>query len=311
MKTKTYSVWIFSSVTIGYIIYLVCLLFKNGFPAGFTEFGALGDAFGTLNSLFTGLGFAGVVVTLFVQQKQIKSQEDENAQQDIRYQIDQYENTLHRYLSLYSQVLSEVSQQDQSGRFEGRDALTNSVQKIQLSIKENSTTFYPKGIRDRISSCNLQGEDKAIINMIQFEHHKCIKNNLYWQGRLIQTAHLLFKHLEERVPSDYDVSRARELVMSQLTYFECQYFFFACLSTKQFKEMAGYMSRSIFSQKKNKFKMTEIDRDLFEYAYKITLKEDVVQDEKFFDKEVYNKFRNKTKALRAKYRTMINDDAKS
>lgn len=40
--------------------------------------GQFGDSFGVLNSLFSGLGFSGIIMTIYLQQKQFKSQDEEN-----------------------------------------------------------------------------------------------------------------------------------------------------------------------------------------------------------------------------------------
>jgi len=311
LKIKTYSIGIFSLVSVGYAFYLILLLIKNGIPNGFSEFGTLGDAFGTLNSLFSGLGFAGIVVTLFVQQHQIREQEKEYIQQDLRYQNDQYENTLHRYIELYKQILLEIYQPDENIEVFGRDILSASIKKTLESIRLNSTSFYPREIRVRYLSNELTREDKETIQFIHYEHHRLIKSNMVWQGRIIQTADLLFRHLEEKAPAGYDVSNSRELVMSQLTHIECQYFFLICLSTKKVSRMAQHMASSIFQLKNSKFKMSEIDRDLFEYAYKIKLNNAVVKDRNFIDASAVKKFRKRKKLIQARYRAMINKETLS
>lgn len=299
----------FIAVTVGYALYLSWLLFKNGYPAGFTEFGALGDAFGTLNSLFSGLGFAGVVVTLFYQQKQIKAQEKENIQQDLRYQYDQYENTLHKYLDLYKQVLSEVSVSYEGIDATGRDWLNMNVKRVLEALKADTTTFYPKQIRDRITSGLATEQDSEIIRFIHHEHHRLIKSNISMQGRFIQTAHLLFRHLEEKSPKNYDINSARELVMSQFTHIECQYFFFICLSDKKYSDMALNMSKSIFFLKHKKFNMSDVDREFFEYAYDIKLDKEITKEKNFFDVSDVKRFRKRRKFIRATYRAMINSES--
>lgn len=310
MKFRHYAVVMFLAVSIGYALYLIWLISENGFPIGFAEYGTLGDAFGTLNSLFSGLGFAGIVVTLFVQQQQIKSQEKENYQQDLRYQNDQYENTLHRYLDLYKEVLSEVSNSEEAFKSSGRDSLNIIVKSTMESFKTHSTTFYPRQIRIRAEKGVLTEEDLGIIEFIKYEHHRLIKSNVLWQGRLIQTAHLLFKHLEEKAPEKYDIKSARELVMSQLTHIECHYFFLACLTSKKVSDMALNMSQSIFLIKNSKFKMSDIDRDLFEHVYAVNLREKTSHDKAFFDISTVKSFKKRKKFLQARYRMMIDEDAR-
>jgi galactokinase len=56
------------------------LFYRGHFPLqgkDIAERGQFGDSFGVLNSLFTGLGFGGLIVTLLVQQKQLRQQEQQ------------------------------------------------------------------------------------------------------------------------------------------------------------------------------------------------------------------------------------------
>lgn len=52
--------------------------------AGVVERGQFGDSFGVLNSLFSGLGFAAVAITILIQQRQISNQQKER-QSDEEY----------------------------------------------------------------------------------------------------------------------------------------------------------------------------------------------------------------------------------
>ena len=293
-------------VILVYFIYLLSILYVNGSPAGYPEYGTLGDAFGTLNSRFSGLGFAGIVVTLIVQQKQIIEQEKENSEQHRRYQIDNYEKTIYQILELYKAVLEEVMLATEEKIINGRDVLQISVKSIQYIIRRESTSFYPEEIRERIAKGNLRAEQNELMQFIQYEHHKIIKNNLVWQGRLIQTAEVLFNHLETNCPQGYDISFSRRIVMSQLTHIECHYFFFVCLQTKKKPEMAVNMSRSIFNRANSKFKMMDIHRHLFESVYDVNLLEGVVSDAPYINRMLVRLFNKRDKELRAKYRIMIN-----
>lgn len=49
--------------------------------------GTFGDAFGTLNALFSGLAFTGVMVTLFLQRKDLSDNQDEIARQQVESQF--------------------------------------------------------------------------------------------------------------------------------------------------------------------------------------------------------------------------------
>lgn len=311
MENRSYVIIAFLIVTLVYFVYLISILYVNGSPAGYSEYGTLGDAFGTLNSLFSGLGFAGIVVTLIVQQKQIIEQEKENSEQQRRYQIDNYEKTIYQILELYKAVLDEVMLATEEKIMNGRDVLQISVKNIQDIIRRESTSFYPEEIREMIVKGNLCAEHNELMQFIQYEHHKIIKNNLVWQGRLIQTAEVLFNHLETNCPQGYDISFSRRIVMSQLTHIECHYLFLVCLQTKKKTEMAVNMSRSIFNRASSKFKMMDIHRHLFESVYGVNLLEGVVSDVPYINRVLMRLFKKRGKEMRAKYRLMIGSSGKN
>lgn len=51
------------------------------YPSDFSTKGQIGDSFGVLNSLFSGLGFAGLILTIWIQQGQIKRQALEHSEE--------------------------------------------------------------------------------------------------------------------------------------------------------------------------------------------------------------------------------------
>jgi len=76
---KTAKALLLSLVPLGVLaIFVAYGMWMNQTPQDqLTYKGQFGDSFGVLNSLFSGLGFAGVAITIWIQQTQIKSQEKE------------------------------------------------------------------------------------------------------------------------------------------------------------------------------------------------------------------------------------------
>lgn len=65
-------------VTALYLVFSAYVLRYFEFPLNATTAGTFGDSFGALNCLFSGLGFAAVLVTLWLQQRQINAQAKEH-----------------------------------------------------------------------------------------------------------------------------------------------------------------------------------------------------------------------------------------
>jgi hypothetical protein len=66
----------FALVALFYGLFFNWVIFTDSLPPDFSTIGQIGDSFGILNSAFSGLGFAAVVVTLFLQRRQMKNQEN-------------------------------------------------------------------------------------------------------------------------------------------------------------------------------------------------------------------------------------------
>ncbi len=102
---------VFLFVLGGYALYYWFLF--SGFPIAADDSGALigirsgtfGDAFGTLNALFSGLAFAGVVVTLYLQRKDIKNSQEQVERQQVEAARQQEESQFYNMLGLQQSVV--------------------------------------------------------------------------------------------------------------------------------------------------------------------------------------------------------------
>ena len=88
-----------------------------------TDRGAFGDKFGAVNALFSGLAFAGLIVTLLYQKEELKLQREElaetrkelNAQriefheQNRTLRRQRFENTFFNMLSLQQEIVANLS----------------------------------------------------------------------------------------------------------------------------------------------------------------------------------------------------------
>ena len=76
-RLKTKKIFIVSAS----IVVLVCILYfvvlYCFFPVGMEKRGQLGDMFGFIGALFSGLAFAGLIVTMLQQREDLQNQKDE------------------------------------------------------------------------------------------------------------------------------------------------------------------------------------------------------------------------------------------
>lgn len=76
MSTREIKTFVIVAIAIGVIwaisFFAIFAVVKFGFGSGLAETGLIGDTFGAINSLFSGLALAGVLGALYLQGKEIK-----------------------------------------------------------------------------------------------------------------------------------------------------------------------------------------------------------------------------------------------
>lgn len=206
------------------------------------ERGQFGDSFGVLNSLFTGLGFGGLVVTLILQQRQIRQQEAEIKLQQQSEHIRHYEETLHRLLSMYAATLDEVA--TSKGDLRGRSVLRGSTHRVFEAVKREKANIIPLKMQERYVKGKLTLEDALFLDYLYFRNFKILSVEIDRQGRLVQTLTVLLNHLIYRAPEDFDIQTYREMVCAQITYVEVSYFFLVALTFRSEIELRDLLLKS-------------------------------------------------------------------
>lgn len=187
--------------------------------------GAYGDSFGRLTSLFTALGFGGLIVTLLLQQRQIKMQEDASRIQRQKDEKDRYENVLFRLLEVYRQTLSEV----RVGELCGRDVLRDALDRVDAGLLEEGVHNLPKDLISRRDKGKLSSDDRCHIDYFHYRNFKIVSVEIHQQARLLDTFQVLLEHMSRGAPEHLLIDSYRKLVFAQLTFLEARYFFLIAL----------------------------------------------------------------------------------
>lgn len=209
-----------------------------------TDRGTFGDMFGAVNALFSGLAFAGLIVTLHFQKEELKLQREElaetrnelNAQkrefqeQNKTMKRQRFENTFFNMLSLQQEIVSNLSYDDVERVMdiahplkprEERHTLYNGrtlFREIYLSIKvctTNNRMYY--GIRRAIEAHSYTVYSD-IQSTTRFDHYF---RHLYHIYRYVDRSDLVTD--EER----YEYA---SIVRSQLSDYELVMLFYNCLT---------------------------------------------------------------------------------
>lgn len=245
---------------------LIFLIFYKGyFPLqgrDIGERGQFGDSFGVLNSLFSGLGFGGLVVTLLLQQKQLRHQEVEIKLQRQSEQVRHYEETLHRLLSMYAATLSDVS--TVKGDLRSRSVLRGSTDRVFEAIKRENVHIVPLRLQQRYSAGSLTKEDKDFLDYLYFRNFKILSVEIDRQGRLTQTLKVLLRHLVNGAPGHVDIGPYCDMVCSQITHIEISYFFLISLAFNSEADLRELMLKSGLLEKAAYIKRLKIHDYMYE-----------------------------------------------
>jgi len=115
--------------------------------------GTAGDMFGALTSLFTGLAFAGVIITMLMQnedlelqrrelqetREEIKGQKEQLIQQNKFIAKQNFENTFFQMLAQFNQLIADIEVESMTGR----DALGRICRKFRNTIQLHERTHGP------------------------------------------------------------------------------------------------------------------------------------------------------------------------
>lgn len=229
--------WVFCGPVIAILVLFVLFITVSslsGVEVG--KRGVYGDSFGVITSLFTGLGFAGLTITLVIQQMQIGKQEHESQAAKNELATERYEATLHQLLTLYKNSVESVVIKNDGVKVEGLDAIGLANNKILKTLRKNKVTVIPSDVARRFGEDGATEQDQRILDHLFQRNGELIQAAFSHQGRLIKSFTLLMHHLEDRKPTCFhsnDMKYPRMMIHSQLTHLEVSYFFYLALGFRE------------------------------------------------------------------------------
>jgi hypothetical protein len=181
--------------------------------------GTFGDAFGTLNALFSGLAFSGVLITLLLQRKDLADSQQQNAKQ-------QTESQFYNMLSLQQQVIQgfdlHVNRNDTQYTLEGRDCFRDWHRKLQ-----------------RIYN-NSGGEGRKTEFRAGLSFQQILQSHQGDLGLYFRSLYSVFRFIE--LAEYADKKHLGRVVRSLLSDYELVFLYYNCLSGKgeKFRKYADF-----------------------------------------------------------------------
>ncbi|HCE3101836.1 TPA: putative phage abortive infection protein [Vibrio parahaemolyticus] len=252
MKIKSLSLLLIGGVVCAVLLYggaLIALTWPIN-NLSISSSGVFGDSFGVLTSLFSGLAFAGLIITIVMQRdelslqrqelnltrEELSGQKEEMKAQNETLQIQRFENTFFKMLEFLDNCRRDIVFSSLHGRsYEGRDA----IEKLyQILITSYFSTWSQQDF-DRKSEFN---DECRNLEGIVKEYNKFYEKNGDDLGQYYRTFYNLLK-LVDRADFISDKSVYTNLLRAQLSRYELLLLFYNCISGYGSEKMAPLVKK--------------------------------------------------------------------
>ncbi|WP_343334184.1 putative phage abortive infection protein [Draconibacterium aestuarii] len=213
--------------------------------------GVFGDMFGVVNSLFSGLAFAGIIITIFLQSRELKLQRDELAEtreefktQNLTLRLQRFENTFFNMLSLHHDIVNNIDCQIEEARIIGKNIPfsepTRVIEMIDYKGRDVFELHY-SALRKQLAN------DETIIDIsnsygIEYKKHRNdfdhYFSNLYQILTLVDSTQ--FTENTESIEEFEEKCKFISLLGAQLSAYELLWLFYNSLymaTNKKFKRL--------------------------------------------------------------------------
>lgn len=241
-------------------------------PLPLEKSGQLGDSFGAINALFTGLGFSGLLSTIILQIRQIQQNRLENSKSTFESGVRNFESTLYKLLDLYKESIATLVQSDGKNITRGLEALRKSSDHVAKKISAENGNEIPSGVIENYNTGKLTDDDKKILNHLFQKHLYHLNFSFNRQGRYISTLIALLNHLEKSGPVGLERESFRNIILSQITAIESQYIFLYCLGVKNDEGLRDLVISCGLINKFSSVKKSKIQKIIYKEFWKYEIK---------------------------------------
>lgn len=224
-KTPRVSIWL---LIVLIIVIIAAWVLTGYFLYGVSDRGTFGDMFGTINALFAGLAFAGIIYAIFLQRKdlelqrrelQLTREELDGQKQQLQAQNDTlkrqaFQNTFFQLLELHNDIVKSLVFRYANGEISSTGRECFQYYYDELKIHYDS---FPKqkGENDEIKIINSSYEKLFVLYQADLGHYF---RNLY----------NLVKYVKNSQIEDKKVFT--NIVRAQLSSYELALLFYDCVS---------------------------------------------------------------------------------
>ncbi len=201
-----------------------------------SKVGAFGDSFGVLTSLFSGLAFAGLIITILMQRddlalqrneleltrNELKGQRVEFKAQNETMKIQRFENTFFKLLDLLEACRNDVAYDLEGNDKHGRNAIK--------AFYKHFVDYYLKYYSDEHNGSRVLKDNCKNIAGINEEYHKFYEEEANEElGKYFITLYYVIELVDD---SDFIVEKKKytNILRAQLSRYGICLLFYNCLS---------------------------------------------------------------------------------
>lgn len=237
------------------------------------ERGTIGDMFGSINALYSGLAFAGIIFTILLQRKELSFQRQELKQtrkefeiQNETLKLQRFENTFFNLLTLHHQIVDSIDLDIEKEK----KTTNNSVKHVldSMNTPQEYDRIIIKGrdvFKHRYEDLKLHLEFQGgIFNEKYLEIYEYVQTdfghyfrNLYRIIKLVdETEFITYSQLKTSQNSATEEQKTKyknknqklrykytSMVRSQLSDYELLWLFYNCISTNGIEKFKPYIEK--------------------------------------------------------------------
>lgn len=193
-------------IKIAIILIVLSIVFPfivNHFFSNWQKSGMFGDTFGALNTLFSGLALAGVIVTILIQRNELENQRLELQLQRTEMQetrkeflINRATNVIYNQLDRFEKCLSELTLTQNEKTYKGRDAISfldDNKERVSRPISKSNEEYNAEMKVVIIRLLKLYNPNKHEIEKFAYSAY----NSIEVLKRLIYKTNLSIEELND------------------------------------------------------------------------------------------------------------------
>jgi hypothetical protein len=184
-----------------------------------------GESFTLINTLFSGLAFAALILTIYLQRHELAESQE-------TFRKERFEDSFYRLLDYYRKNLDDIKIVDHKTdvRHDGVAALMFLIRKLNTAMQRYSPF--------------LETGDPEDLKVYYFKLYVETQRILSRQTRYLGTLECLLEEIEKDLPTYEARQPYWRILMSQLTIFEVKYIFYICLVAPEGDNLRELVHRS-------------------------------------------------------------------